>query len=207
MAVMAASRRTTLLAFATIVLAALAGCATTQLTSVWSDPDLSRVPFRKVLVVFQHPDPALRKRLEMRMAAEIANAVPAHAVLSDAEIQDPGKVRARIRDQGFDSTVIMRVVAVEREVSYLPAHFAAMPGWYGRPWGYWGYGWRTVYDPGYLRSDRIVVLSTNVFSVLDDKLVFATQSETFNPASLRATVSEVVTATSRATGESLRRRG
>ena len=200
---MTATRRTVLAALAALA----AGCASTQLTSVWSDPDLARVPFAKVLVVFQHPDAALRKRLELRMAAEIAHGVPAHAVLSDEEIRDPDKVRARIRDQGFDSTVIMRVVAVEREVSYVPGRVYAAPGWYGSPWGYWGYGWRSVYDPGYLRSDRIVQVATNVYSVGDDKLVFASQSETFNPASLRETVSEVVTATSKATGEALRRRG
>lgn len=189
-------------------LAALAaGCASTQLTSVWSDPDLARVPFSKVLVVFQHPDAGLRKRLELRMASEIANAVPAHAILSDEEIRDPDRVRARIRDQGFDSTVIMRVASVEREVSYVPGRVFAAPGWYASPWGYWGYGWRSVYEPGYLRSDRIVGLATNVYSVRDDKLVFASQSETFNPASLRETVSEVVTATSKATGAALRRRG
>ena len=171
------------------------------------DPDLSRVAFRKVLVVFQHRDAQLRARLERAMAAEIANAVPAHAVFSDEEVRNPETVRAKLRDLGFDSTVIMRLAGVEREVSYVPGRLYAAPAYYRDPWGFWGYGWRTSYDPGYLRQDRIVVVATNVYSVADDKLVFASQSETFNPASLREVVGSVVTAMSRATGEQLRTRG
>jgi hypothetical protein len=43
--------------------------------------------------------------------------------------------------------------------------------------------------------------------VTGDKLVWASQSETFNPASLRETVDDVLRVTSRATGEVLKARG
>jgi len=204
---MSLAHRFVLLVAAALIAAIAGGCATTQLTSVYRDPDLSRVPFHKVLVVFQHSDPQLRRRMERAMAAEIANAVPAHAIFSDEEVRNADVVRTRLRDQGFDSTVIMRLAGVEREVSYVPARLYAAPAYYRDPWGFWGYGWRTAYDPGYLRQDRIVVVATNVYSVADDKLVFASQSETFNPASLREVVGSVVTAMSKATGEQLRTRG
>ena len=204
---MTTAQRLALLLVAALIAALAGGCATTQLTSVYRDPDLARVPFNKVLVVFQHRDPQLRARLELAMAGQIANAVPAHAIFSDEEVRDEKQVRARLREQGFDSTVIMRLTAVEREVSYVPGSIYPVPAYYRDPWGFWGYGWRNVYDPGYLRSDRIVQVSTNVYSVGDDKLVFASQSETFNPASLREAVASIVTATSRATGAQLKTRG
>ena len=203
---MSTLHRLALLLFAA-VLAALAGCASTQIVSAWKDPDLGRVPFRKVLVVFQHSDPALRRALEARMAAEIPNSVPAHAVFSDAEVREIETVKSRVREQGFDSSVIMRIVGVDREVSYMPGRIYHVPGWYHGFYGYWGYGWRSVYEPGYIRSDRVVSISTNVYSVADDKLVWASESETFNPASLREAVGEVVRVTSRATGEALKARG
>lgn len=195
-----------LLAAATIA-ALLGGCASTQITSAWKDPDLARLPFKKVLVVFQHSDAELRMRLERSMAAEVPNAVPAHAIFSDAEVRDIEAVKKRVRADGFDSAVIMRIVGVDREVSYVPGRLYSVPGFYHGFYGYWGYGWRTVYDPGYMRSDRIVTISTNVYSVADDKLVWASQSETFNPTSLRTAVAEVVRVTSKATGEALRARG
>lgn len=197
-----------LLLFAAAAMAALlGGCASTQITSAWKDPDLARLPFKKVLVVFQHSDAELRMRLERSMAAEIPNSVPAHAIFSDAEVRDIAAVKARVRAEGFDSAVIMRIVGVDREVSYVPGRLYSVPAFYHGFYGYWGYGWRTVYDPGYMRSDRIVHISTNVYGVAEDKLVWASQSETFNPTSLRSAVTEVVRVTSKATGEALRSRG
>ena len=57
---MNAAQRFALLVLAGVI-AALAGCATTEITSAWHDEDLARVPFRKVLVAFQHPDRGLRR--------------------------------------------------------------------------------------------------------------------------------------------------
>jgi hypothetical protein len=204
---MSQAHRYFLLLLAAAMAALLGGCASTQITSAWKDPDLARLPFKKVLVVFQHSDAELRMRLERSMAAEIPNAVPAHAIFSDAEVRDIEAVKKRVRADGFDSAVIMRIVGVDREVSYVPGRLYSVPGFYHGFYGYWGYGWRTVYDPGYMRSDRIVTISTNVYSVADDKLVWASQSETFNPTSLRTAVAEVVRVTSKATGEALRARG
>ena len=199
--------RYALLLFAAVLAAIASGCASTEIVSAWKDPDLGRVPFRKVLVVFQHSDPALRRVLEEQMARDIPNSVPAHAIFSDADVRDIERAKSRVRAEGFDSAVIMRVVSVDREVSYRPGRLYAVPGLYRDFWGYWGYGWGTVYDPGYLRSDRILTVATNVYSVQDDKLVWASQSETFNPQSLRQAIAEVVRVTSRATGEALKARG
>jgi hypothetical protein len=197
-----------ILLLAAALFAALAGgCASTEIVSAWRDPGLARVPFRKVLVVFQHSDPALRRQAEMTMAADIPNAVPAHAIFSDEEVRDIERVKGRVRQEGFDSAVIMRVVSMDREVSYVPGRLYAVPSYYHGFYGYWGYGWRSVYEPGYMRADRVVTIATNVYSVADDKLVWASQSETFNPGSLRNAVHEVVRVTSRATGDALRARG
>lgn len=204
---MNALHRTVILVAAALLAALLGGCASTAIVSVWKDPALERVPFGKVLVVFQHSDSALRHAMERTMAAEIRNSVPAHAIFRDDEVRDMELVKARVRQEGFDSAVIMRIVGVEREVSYVPGRMHAVPGHYHGFWGYWGYGWRSVYEPGYMRADRVLSIATNVYGVADDRLVWASQSETFNPASLKSAVAEVVRVTSRATGEALRTRG
>jgi len=64
-----------------------------------------------------------------------------------------------------------------------------------------------VYEPGYLRHDRIVRIATNVYSVKLDKLVWASESETFNPASLRGAVAEVVHVNAQAAAKAMRSRG
>ena len=187
--------------------AIVGGCATTQIVSSWKDEDLARVPFRKVLVVFQHSDAGIRRALEDEMARKIANATPSYRVFADAEVRDMDKVKATVRTQGFDSAIIMRLASVEREVSVVPGRMYAVPSYYHGFYGYWGYGWNMAYDPGYVRTDRIVTISTNVYGVGDDKLVFASQSETFNPRSVREAIGEVVKVLSRELGEVLRARG
>jgi len=174
-------------------LAALAaGCASTRLTSTWQDPALKDATFHKVLVVFQNADAGLRRIVEDEMARDIPDSVPAYKVLGDAELRDVDRVKARVRELGFDSSVVMRVVGVEHQQTYVPPEVYTVPAPYRGFWGYWGYGWTTVYEPGYLRHDRIVRIATNVYSVALDKLVWASESETFNPASLRGAVAEVV---------------
>lgn len=194
---MAIAHRARLLLGAVIV-AAAAGCATTRITSEWRDPALSSVAFHKVLAVFQNADPGLRRIAEDEMARDIPNAVPAYAVLRDDELRDVTKVKARVKELGFDSSVVMRVVGVEHQRTYVPSQVYTVPGYYHGFWGYWGYGWTTVYEPGYLRNDRVVRIATNVYSVRDDKLVWASESETFNPASVPSAVGEVVRVTAKA---------
>jgi len=65
------------------------------------------------------------------------------------------------------------VVGRERQVSYEPGVVWVGPH-YRRFWGgYWGYGWGTVYEPGYLREDKVVSVETLVYSFEQDELVWA----------------------------------
>jgi hypothetical protein len=79
----------------------------------------------------------------------------------------------------------MRLIKSERQVTQVPGAYA-MP--YPRFWGCYGHAWPIVYDPGYLRTDTIVQVETKVYSLTDDKLIWADLSETFNPRDAQALV-------------------
>lgn len=185
------------------IVAAATGCATTRITSEWRDPALEDVPFGKVLTVFQNADPGLRRIVEDEMARDIPNAVPAYTVLRDDELRDVAKVQARVKELGFDSSVVMRVLGVEHRQTYRPSQIYTVPGYYHGFWGYWGYGWTTVYEPPPLRNERVVRIATNVYSIPGDKLVWASESETFNPASVPGAVGEVVRVTAKAAAKAM----
>jgi hypothetical protein len=95
----------------------------------------------------------------------------------------------------------MRITRVETEQRYVPglAHAARFPGF----WESWHGGWTIVYEPGYLRTDRIVHMSTRVYSLEHEKLVWASRTETTNPSSLPAAIAGVVRANARAAGAAL----
>ena len=63
---------------------------------------------------------------------------------------------------------------------------------YGGYWGgYYGYGWGGAYGGTEIRTDTIVIVETLVYSLKQNKLVWAGQSKTTNPSKIDAFVKEV----------------
>lgn len=87
----------------------------------------------------------------------------------------------------------MRVVGKEKELSSSGGTMWAQP-YYGSFWGagYYGWGGGGVYAPGYLRTDTIVSVETLVYSLRQDKLVWAAQSQTTNPSRVDVFIKELV---------------
>jgi hypothetical protein len=56
---------------------------------------------------------------------------------------------------------------------------------YGGFWGgYYGHGWGSAWSAAEIRTDTIIVVETLVYSLSQNKLVWAGQSKTTNPANL-----------------------
>jgi hypothetical protein len=94
--------------------------------------------------------------------------------------------------------VVARLVGDDRGTSGASGAPHATPASYGVMWGntgYWSYGWGTVHSPDYLTQDRVVTMDTNVYSVTDGKLVWASRSATYNPASVPRLVDEIAAET------------
>jgi hypothetical protein len=183
---------------AALVLAALvAGCASTRLTTQWSDPALAQAKFSKVLVAFQSREEPIRRALEDTMARSIPNATPSYQVLDEGDLLDVKRSAAKLKAAGFDSAVVMRLVSMEKELTFFPP--APAPYYpYGRMWGGWTRGWGYAYDSGYMRTDKIATVGTLAYTLADEKLVWASQSETFNPGDPVKMIEEVVQANAEA---------
>jgi hypothetical protein len=92
---------------------------------------------------------------------------------------DKASVLGKLRDAGFDGAVMMRVADVSKELNYTPGTY-----WgdrYGFA-GYWGNAWAYPYSPGYVTTSTIVTVETQIYSLVEDKLLFAARSETTDPA-------------------------
>jgi hypothetical protein len=48
-----------------------------------------------------------------------------------------------------------------------------------------------AYDPGYLRTDTVVMVETLVYSVTEDKLLWAGRSRTTNPSNVSKFILEL----------------
>lgn len=93
------------------------------------------------------------------------------------------------------AVVAMRPVSKEKEVSSSPSMMSAGP-MYGGYWGgYDGYGWGGAWAPAAdIRTDTIVTVETLVYSMKQNKLVWAGESETTNPSKVDPFVRELAKA-------------
>jgi hypothetical protein len=83
----------------------------------------------------------------------------------------------------------MRLAGKETRVNYSPAVYSGP--YYGSFWGgYWGYGWGYANTPGYITTDSVVKVETLVYSLEQDKLVWAGVSRTVDPTKVESFISE-----------------
>ncbi len=177
-----------------ITLVVLGACASsnTQVVSSWKDPSVPQRQFQKVLAVFISNDASLRHSAEDALARKLGNAVPSYTVIPDSILTDREKAKAWVQREGFDGAVVMRPVGVAKETSYVPGATYAVPRPYGSMWGYWGSGWGYASSPGYIRQDQVVSVESNVYSIPDDKLIWASRTKTYDPESIGKLVDEIV---------------
>lgn len=174
----------------------LGACASnTEVVNSWKDPTVAPRRFNKVLVVFISKDAGLRRAAEDELARKLGNAVPAYTVVPDSILLDRNRAKVWVKQAGFDGAVVMRPVRVDQETTYVPGQAYVVPSHHGSMWGYWGTGWGYAYDPGYVKQDQVVSVEGNVYSVPDDKLVWASRTKTYNPESVRQLVDEIVNET------------
>jgi hypothetical protein len=198
------TKNRTLTRFLTAALALAAfACATTTFQSTWRAPDARplRLSGKNVVGVFVSKNETLRRRAEDAMAREIsargAQGVPAYTILTDEEVKDRDAAKAKLEKLGFSGAVVMRVVGTRTEYSYEPAYWSRP--YYHSFWGggYWGWGWGTVREPGYLVADKVVSVETLVYSLEQDLLVWAGVSRTIDPTQIDPFIAELATAVSK----------
>ena len=155
---------------------AVAGCASTDMTSTWTDPAAKGASLSKVAVVCLTRDPGLRRMAEDTAAQQLvgAQAVPSYQVLGDTDLKDREGVKAKLKEQGFQGVLLMRLAGVTEQIS--PATYGTFDGYYG-----WAAG--AVYDPAYLQTDTVVHVVSNLYSLEEDKMIWSGVSQTFNPSS------------------------
>jgi hypothetical protein len=178
-----------------VCLALLAACApSTEVLNSWSDPSAGQVRFKKMLNVCACKDEAMRRTVEDQLTKRITGSTPSYTILSEDDLQDRESAKAKVKAGGYDGAVVMVLVSVDRTQTYVPGSAYAVPAPYTSMYGGWGYGWSTYYDPGYVDTDQLVDFNTNVYRVQDEKLIWASRTQTTDPTSVGSMVDEIISA-------------
>lgn len=156
----------------------------TKITKSWTDPSFTPAEaqsYQKVLVMGLLKDESTRRIAEDKMVAAFKNVT---AVQSYSYLQPGDTVRSEVEDRlkkdGFDGVVVMRLADVDKSVSYVPG--TGYGGWYG-------YRYAT---PGYYQEDKTFYVETNFYSLRSGKLLWSGTTSSLNPNKLDGTVSDII---------------
>jgi len=140
--------------------------------------------------------------LARAITAQGAVGVPAYSVIPKELLNDKAKAKEYLEKNQVIGAVVMRVVGKDQQITSSPSAYWGGTtyatfwgtGYYGSAWGggYYGPGWGGgFYEPGYVRTDTVVSVDTLVYSLEQDKLVWAGRSQTTNPEKVREFVTEL----------------
>jgi hypothetical protein len=181
-----------------IVLALAVTFAAPKFTSTWKSPDAAGVSFagKKVAALVISDDQSLRMSGEEALARELTargmQGIATYRIAPKEELRDAEHAKPWFERSGVEGVVAMRPVSAEKERTYTPDTW--INPYYGSFWGYYGYGWNSVYVPGTVREDTIVIVETLIFSIPKDKLLWAALTKTKNPKQLGTFIEDLVTA-------------
>jgi hypothetical protein len=179
----------------------LSACATTTYTSSWRAPDaqpITSLKGQKVVAIIVTKDVSMRRSGEDALAkavtAQGAEGVPGYTIVPDDMVRDEARARAAIEASGATGVVVMRPVAKDQQISSTTSMSMYGGPMYGPYWGgYYGYGWGGAWGGATtdIRTDTIVTVETLVYSLKQNKLLWAGQSKTTNPSKIDEFVREL----------------
>ena len=156
----------------------------TKIEKTWTDPSFTPATvqsYKKILVMGLLKDESTRRIAEDKMVAAFKNV---QAVQSYSYLQPSDTVRSEVEDKlkkdGFDGEVIMRLADVDKSVSYVPG--TGYGGWYGYRYS----------SPGYYQEDKTFYVETSFYSFPENKLLWSGTTSSLNPNKLDRTVDDII---------------
>ena len=178
-----------------LLLAACASSPSTTFSSTWQPSGAQPVSAAgmHIAAVYINENEGDRRVGEDVLADEVTRyggvGIPSYTVISDNP-QDRERAKRVLQQAGVQAVLLMRVVSRDQEISYTPSYWNSSPV-HSSLWGYWNYGWGAVHKPDYLREQSRVGVETLLYSLVEERLLWAGMSHTFDPAAVNSVVREV----------------
>ena len=175
--------------------AAVTTLAAPKFSAVWKSPEVSRLNFagRQVAALVITDSQSLQMSGEEALARELTargvKGTPTYRFVPREELKSAESARGWFERRKIEGVVALRPVATKTEKQYTPIVWSS--GYYPSFWGYYGYGWSSVYVIPAGETTTITV-ETLVYDLTKDQLVWAATSETRDPRSLQEFVKELV---------------
>lgn len=180
-----------------VVWLSLIACgSSTRVVQSWHDPSVTVVDgnYGKVLVIALIKDESTRRIAEDHMEKFMnGHGIPSYKYLGpDQERINDAGMSEKMQKDGIDGVLIMHLANKETQQTYVPG--TTTMGYYGGAWGYYGYAYPMYSTPGYVTTDQIYYVETNLYSPKKEGPVWTSKTSTLNPTDLGTTVDEIMEA-------------
>jgi hypothetical protein len=165
-------------------------------TSVWRSPSAAKVSFagKKIAALLITQDDSLRMSGEEALVRELSargmQAVATYRMAPKEELQSAERARGWFERANVDGVVALRPISSDKRISYNDSLWLSPS--YNTFWGYYGYGWSSAVVIGGVDRDTVVTVESLIYSMAEDRLLWAGVSETRNPKTLQKFIENLV---------------
>jgi hypothetical protein len=117
--------------------------------------------------------------------------------------KDRAAAKRILADAGISGAVLMQVVGADQRMEATAGTAYYLGPSVSTFSGYWGYGWSMAYAPGTVNNKTTLMVETLIYSIDQDKLLWAGTSKTTNPKE----VGEVIKKLAGAVGNEVKKAG
>ena len=178
-----------------IVLILMNSCSSTQIVSSWRAPDkhVHASDWKKVLVLALLRNETNRRSAEDQMVKYLdGKGITAYSYLDENfDRKDEQALRNKIKKDGFDAAITMRLIDVDQEKVYEPAQYYTYPLYYDDFVKYYCRNWMYYNIPGYYTITKKFIIETVVYSIQDDRIIWSGITATYDPNGVKRLTAEI----------------
>jgi hypothetical protein len=176
----------------------LSSCSSTKIISSWKDPNtkVHANQWKKILVVALLKNETSRRKAEDEMVKQLGQkGTTSYSYLGDENYTKTNEeeLRKRMKNDGFDAAITMRLVDVDKEKIYTPAQHHLYPVYYNSFSRYYQRSWYFYTTPGYYTVTKKFIIETVIYSIEEDKIIWSGITETYNPENVEKLTNEIAT--------------
>lgn len=164
----------------------LAGCASSELVDVWSDPSFQSPPLNKMLVISVGKNPVHRRIWEDAFSVELVRhnvaATPSYRSFPDA-VPDTEQVMQIMRSNGFDGVLVTRWLPSETKTQYMQGYVTnEQDTRYDRRRDRFVTYYRDIEHGGYVDSQKVDIRAIDVWATKNEgQMIWSATCKTPEP--------------------------
>jgi len=147
--------------------------------------------FQKILFAALLKDNATRRIAEDKLVAEVkGRGVASYTYLRSVDTRSSESVIAdKLRQDGFDGVVVMRLTTVDKNSAYVPGNY---PSYYSSWYGYYSSTYPRFNDPSYSSPGRVYNVEINVYSLEKNKLLWTGITSAVNTTDTNKMIDNII---------------